>query len=296
MPKSTLQRNADTSKNVVQKGKLYIVGTPIGNLGDVSKRAQTVLSTVDRIYCEDTRVTKTLLSAFAIHTPLERADENILANKVSDILENVRAGASVAFVSDAGMPGISDPGQRLVDAALREHVSVEVIPGPNAAVVALVASGIACDHFYFHGFLPRKDGERLKLLENLAHVPGALIFYESPHRAAKTLRDMAQVFPTREVALCRELTKLHEEVIRGTAAFLAEKYKGRDLKGECVIVVAAASADKKQTQELSHEQLKEVALQLLGEDAPVSQLAKKLAKQTGISRNEAYVLLLQLQS
>lgn len=277
------------------KGTLFVVGTPIGNLGDVSERARTTLGAASKIYCEDTRVTKKLLSALSLHVPLERADENILANKLPHILQELEHGASVAFVSDAGMPAISDPGQKLVDAALLAGVCVEVIPGPTAAMTALVASGIACSHFYFYGFLPRKDGERLKVLESLATTPGALIFYESPHRVVKTLRDLAQVYPARTVALCRELTKLHEEVVRGKAGELAERYKGTEVRGECVLVVGEVASSEEAPKTWTHEEVRLEAKRLLEEDESISNLAKKLAKQTGISRNEAYVLLLEMQ-
>lgn len=277
------------------KGTLFMVGTPIGNLGDVSERARATLARVSKIYCEDTRVTKKLLSALSLHVPLERADEHALVNKVSRILQEVMDGANVAFVSDAGMPALSDPGQKLVEAALLADVHVEVIPGPTAAMTALVASGIACNHFYFYGFLPRKDGERLKVLESLAVVPGAFIFYESPHRVAKTLRDLAHVFPSRTVALCRELTKLHEEVVRATTTELAEKYKGKEVRGECVLVVSEAVSLEGAPKICSRDELKREARRLIVEDASISSVAKKLAKQTGISRNEAYVLLLEMQ-
>lgn len=277
------------------KGTLFVVATPIGNLADVSERARSTLAIVTKIYCEDTRVTKKLLSALSIHVPLERADENILTNKIPHILQELEGGASVAFVSDAGMPAISDPGQKLVDAALLAGVRVEVIPGPTAAVTALAASGIACNHFYFYGFLPRKDGERLKVLESMATIPGALIFYESPHRVAKTLRDLAHVYPGRMVALCRELTKIHEEVVRAPAAELVERYKNREVRGECVLVVSEAASSEEGTKTWTHEEIRAEAERLLTEDESISNLAKKLAKQTGISRNEAYVLLLEIQ-
>ncbi len=285
----------DDSKNKNSSGKLFIVGTPIGNLGDITKRAETVLSEADCIYCEDTRVTRKLLSALHIHTKLERADENILAHVIPSILANVAAGRFVAFVSDAGMPGISDPGQKLVDAALSAEVDVETIPGPNAAITALVASGFPTEHFFFEGFLPRKDSEKTARLEELASIPGSLIFYESPHRTPKTLQAIAEVFPKRSAALVRELTKIHEEVVRGTAEELEKAYKGKEVKGECVIVLAEAPVVEKRNS-FTHEEVVERAREVLKQDASISSLAKKLSKETGISRNEAYVLLLQLQA
>ena len=226
-------------------GILSIVGTPIGNLSDASPRVLDTLAAANTVLCEDTRVTSKLLARFEIHTSLERCDENVIASRIPAVLERLRAGERIAFVSDAGMPGISDPGQRLVDAALDEGLAVEVVPGPSALTCALVASGIACDHFFFEGFLPRKPTSRTSRLSELAWVPGALIFYESPRRVAATLAAIAEVMPARQVALVREITKIHEEVVRASAPTLAAQIAEREeIRGECVVVVASR---KKQT-------------------------------------------------
>ena len=198
-------------------GRLYVVGTPIGNLGDFSPRAAEAFRAADAICCEDTRVTSKLLAHLGISKPLLRCDENTIAARAPQMVERMFAGERIAFSSDAGMPSVSDPGQVLVDAAREAGVPVEVLPGPSACVTALVASGIPCDHFFFEGFLPRKHGERVRRLSELARVPGALIFYESPHRVVASLAAVAEVFPARQVAMCRELTKLHEEVLRAPA-------------------------------------------------------------------------------
>ena len=203
------------------EGLLSVVGTPIGNLEDASPRVRRVLGEADVVLCEDTRVTGRLMSAFGLHVRLERCDENVMAEKIDQVLGRLAAGERVAFVSDAGMPGVSDPGQRLVDAALDTGVRVEVVPGPSAVTCALVASGLASEHFFFEGFLPRKRGAQLARLAELAAVPGTLVVYESPRRVAETLANVAEVFPGRRVALVRELTKLHEEVVRGLAPELA---------------------------------------------------------------------------
>ena len=229
----------------MQSGRLYIVGTPIGNLGDLTPRAADAFRAADVICCEDTRVTAKLLAHLEISRPLIRCDENVIATRAPEIVERVLAGEIVAFASDAGMPSVSDPGQVLVDAAREAGADVEVIPGPSACVTALVASGIPCEHFFFEGFLPRKNGERVRRLQELAPVPGALLFYESPHRVAASLDAIAQVFPARTVALCRELTKLHEEVLRDKAPQLAVAVRERgELRGEMVIVVAPPAADE----------------------------------------------------
>ena len=176
------------------EGLLSVVGTPIGNLEDASPRVRRVLGEADVVLCEDTRVTGRLMSAFGLRVRLERCDENVMAEKIEQALGRLAAGERVAFVSDAGMPGVSDPGQRLVDAALDAGVRVEVVPGPSAVTCALVASGLASEHFFFEGFLPRKRGAQLARLAELAAVPGTLVVYESPRRVAETLANVAEVF------------------------------------------------------------------------------------------------------
>lgn len=226
-------------------GSLIIVGTPIGNLGDLTPRVAQAFEAADAICCEDTRVTSKLLAHLGISRPLVRCDENVIASRSPELIGRMLAGDVIAFASDAGMPSVSDPGQVLVDAAREAGVDVEVIPGPSACVTALVASGIPCEHFYFEGFLPRKHGERVRRLSQLAAIPGALLFYESPHRVAASLEAVAEVFPTRQVALCRELTKLHEEVLRAQAPYLLEQVRERgELKGEMVLVVAPPSEEE----------------------------------------------------
>lgn len=226
-------------------GRLIIVGTPIGNLGDLTPRVAQAFEAADAICCEDTRVTSKLLAHLGISRPLVRCDENVIASRSPELIGRMLAGDVIAFASDAGMPSVSDPGQVLVDAAREAGVDVEVIPGPSACVTALVASGIPCEHFYFEGFLPRKHGERVRRLSQLAAIPGALLFYESPHRVAASLEAVAEVFPTRQVALCRELTKLHEEVLRAQAPYLLEQARERgELKGEMVLVVAPPSEEE----------------------------------------------------
>ncbi len=279
-------------------GILSVVGTPIGNLEDVSPRVRRTLGEADVILCEDTRVTARLLSAFGLRVPLVRCDENVIASRVAHALERVEAGERVAFVSDAGMPGVSDPGQRLVDAALDAGLPVEVVPGPSAVTCAVAASGLACERFFFEGFLPRRHSAQLARLGELARVPGAIVCYESPHRVAATLSSVAEVMPGRRVALVRELTKLHEEVVRDEAAALAAEVAARDeVRGECVIVIApptAAELDERRRGAAPVPQsLDEAIDEGLAAGEPKSALAKRLAKAFGSSRPDVYNAILR---
>lgn len=283
-------------------GCLYMVGTPIGNLGDMSPRVAEAFRTADAICCEDTRVTSKLLAHLGISKTLIRCDENVIVQRAPELVDRLLAGETLAFASDAGMPSVSDPGQVLVDAARDVGVEVQVIPGPSACVTALVASGISCEHFFFAGFLPRKHGERVRRLSELAGVPGALLFYESPHRAAASLQAIAQVFPKRRVALCRELTKLHEEVLRDKAPALLETVLARGgMRGEMVIVVAppapdemtgiAAHVDASDQQELL---TKDIACALEA-DEPASAIAKRLSQKYSLRKREVYARVLAIQ-
>lgn len=283
-------------------GCLYMVGTPIGNLSDMSPRVAEAFRAADAICCEDTRVTSKLLAHLGISKTLIRCDENVIVQRAPELVDRLLAGETLAFASDAGMPSVSDPGQVLVDAARDAGVEVQVIPGPSACVTALVASGISCEHFFFEGFLPRKHGERVRRLSELACVPGALLFYESPHRAAASLQAIAQVFPKRRVALCRELTKLHEEVLRDVAPALLETVLARgEMRGEMVIVVAppvpdemagiAVQVDAPDQQELLAE---DIACALEA-DEPASAIAKRLSQKYSLRKREVYARVLAMQ-
>ena len=275
-------------------GVLSVVGTPIGNLSDASPRVVQTLTDADLLLCEDTRVTSKLLTHFGIRVPLQRADENVLAERIPQVLDRIASGERVAFVSDAGMPGVSDPGQRLVDAALDAGLRVEVIPGPSAVTCALVASGLPMEHFFFEGFLPRKKGPMAERLRELAVVPGALVLYESPRRVAATLAVVAEVFPLRRVGLVRELTKLHEETVRGLAQQVADQIAARDeVKGECVVVIEGPVAGE-ESQSIGQEQtlsLDEAIAEGLAAGERASALAKRLAKSYGLPRAEVYDLI-----
>lgn len=290
-------------------GMLSLVGTPIGNLGDLSTRAAETFRRADAVCCEDTRVTGKLLAYLGISKPLVRCDDNVIERRAPELVGRVLAGERIAFASDAGMPSVSDPGQVLVELACNEGAPVEVIPGPSACVTALVLSGIPSDQFFFEGFLPRKHGERVRRLQRLAPIPGALIFYESPHRVEASLKAIAEVFPQRTVALCRELTKLHEEVLRAPAPELHERVLERvELKGEMVIVVAPPSEDELDRLEAAlatgasigapvdpDDLLRSDIAEGLAAGDSANALAKRLSQKYSRKKRDVYNLALELQ-
>ena len=278
-------------------GVLSVVGTPIGNLRDVTPRALETLRAADLLLCEDTRVTSKLLAHFGIRVPLQRADENVLAERVAPTIARIEAGGRVAFVSDAGMPGVSDPGQRLVDAALDRGLRVEVIPGPSAVTCALVASGLPMEHFFFEGFLPRKASAMASRLEALAGIPGALVVYESPHRVTATLDRIAEEFPARQVALVRELTKLHEEVFKGPAQDVLREFSEREahgaIRGEIALVVGPPTPDEadRDQEELRHAAVDRARELLSDPSVSKKDIVRMLKSEFGMGRNEAYELV-----
>lgn len=281
-------------------GVLSLVGTPIGNLGDLSGRVRDTLAAADVVLCEDTRVTGRLLSAMGLRRPLERCDENVIASRVPAVLERLESGQRVAFASDAGMPAVSDPGRRLVDAALDAGLPVEVVPGPSAVTCAVAASGLDCSHFFFEGFLPRRAGARRERLDLLARVPGAVVLYESPHRVAATLAAVAEAMPGRRVALVRELTKLHEECLRGPAAELAAavaeaEAQGRPVRGECVVVVESPGVGAPAPGDGAVPNPEALARELLGQGTSPSAAAKEVARRCGLARPAAYDIVVSLK-
>lgn len=277
-------------------GKLIIVPTPIGNLGDMTLRSLEALRTADMVCAEDTRVTGKLLAHFDIRKPLERLDEAMIGSRAAGVMERVAAGEVLAYCSDAGMPGVSDPGLRLVAAARVAGVPVEVLPGASAAACAYVASGTVCPRFYFGGFFPRKAGEQRAVLEELRGLDAALVFYESPNRLVTALAAIAEVLPWRSVAVCRELTKLHEEVARGTAAELVERFAARaeepgGIRGEIALVIDAPGEDETAADAAEAAASAEArAVELAAEGLRTKQIAKQLAAEFGIARNDAYEL------
>jgi 16S rRNA (cytidine1402-2'-O)-methyltransferase len=225
-------------------GILFIVATPIGNLGDITVRALEILKSVDIIAAEDTRTTKFLLDHFDIRKPLISFYSYNEQRRVPDLIERLEQGQSIALVSDAGTPGISDPAYSIVRAAIENDIPVVPIPGPTAFVAALVVSGLSTDAFVFEGFLPVKKG-RQTMLKRLAKEERTLILYESPHKILRTLADIQQHLGDRHVAVARELTKKFEEVLRGTVSSVLEKFSSRSIKGEFVIVIEGKKKEKK---------------------------------------------------
>lgn len=270
-------------------GRLYLVGTPIGNLGDLSDRARETLRRVDLLAVEDTRRTATLLRSAGIDRPMVSLFEGNERERTVELLGRLRDGADVALLTDAGMPTISDPGFRLVRACAEEGVEVRVVPGPSAAIAALVVSGLAVDRFAFEGFLPRRPGERRGRLRVLAGDPRTLVVFESPRRLAGLLRDVTAELGDRRVAVARELTKLHEEVIRGTATEVLQRIGGGPLKGEVTVVIEGAG----EPEPPSLEELVAEAVGLVAQGRRKREAAAAVARERGGSANEIYEALVR---
>lgn len=275
---------------------LYVVATPLGNLDELSPRAAAALKAATHLYAEDTRVAKRLLLHTGSHARVFRADERTLFKQVPHILETLtNTEEVVAFVSDAGMPAISDPGEALVDQALAQGIAVEVVSGPVAAINALVASGLDASRFTFVGFLPKKQLAKEKVIAQLMQEGRTFILYESPKRVLDTLATLAHIAPTARVALARELTKLHEEVIRQVADELLQTLQKRpELKGECVLVVEPPrlSQDASALPEAAHALAENLATALVAANIKTATAAKIVAQTTNLSRDAAYNLVL----
>jgi len=270
-------------------GRLVVCATPIGNLGDVTLRVLEVLKTADVIEAEDTRVTRKLLSRYDVATPLEPYHAKNLERRTPEVVERVLAGQTVALVSDAGTPGVSDPGAHLVDACLTAGAPVEVLPGASAILTALVASGLPTHAFYFGGFLPRKAGDRMRALEKLATLDATLVFYESPRRTAATLASLAEAFPGRTAVMARELTKLHEEVARGEVSELAAQIAPRELKGEVVLLVGPPARGR-EAEMLAADpvSLRAQVDALVARGASRKDAVRAVSERTGVARNDVY--------
>jgi 16S rRNA (cytidine1402-2'-O)-methyltransferase len=265
-------------------GILYIIATPIGNLEDITYRAVRILGEVDRIACEDTRQTRKLLDRYGISKPLVSYHEHNEAARSEELLRDLKAGKNIALVSDAGTPLISDPGYRLVAGAREQGISVSPIPGPAALLAALSASGLPTDSFVFLGFFPPKSGARKKLLEEWQSSPAALIFYEAPHRVVQTLQDIAATLGARPIVLARELTKIHEEFLRGSAAELLEALAKRSpLKGEITLIVGKGEALPQ-----DDRPLKDAVAELVQSGVPRMDALKTVARRRGLSKREVY--------
>lgn len=265
---------------------LYIVGTPIGNLSDFSPRAVETLNSVDFIAAEDTRVSLKLLTYFGIQKPLISYHEHNLRERGEYILSRIENGESCAIVTDAGMPCISDPGEDLVRLCAERGVEMHVVPSPTAAMSALAISGLPTSRFSFEGFLSVTKKQRQAHLDEVKYFKRTLIFYEAPHKLTYTLQDMLENFGDRRIALCRELTKIHEEVLRGRISEMIEYYKEKTPKGEYVLIVEGAAEEEKE--EITKEKACEMAEKLIAEGKKASDACKEIAKLTGFSKSEIY--------
>ncbi len=267
---------------------LYVVATPIGNLGDMTIRALATLAAAETVLCEDTRTSAKLMERFAIKAKLWSYHEHNAQKVRPEILARLQQGATIALISDAGMPLISDPGYRLVKESVELGVPVTACPGPSAVLTGLALSGLPTDRFLFAGFVPQKQGERRKLFAEFAKLKATLIFFESPHRIIETLHDLATALPGRHVAVTRELTKLHEEVLRGAAAEIATQLEARpSVKGEITLLVGPPAGEE----EVSETELENAITHALAE-MPASKAASELAKRFNLNRSDIYQRIL----
>ncbi len=285
----------DASSNGESRSKmggpaLYLVATPIGNLEDITLRALRVLKESDLIACEDTRQTQKLLSHYGIQTRTVSYHEHNEMTKAAELVVNLEGGAKIALVTDAGMPGISDPGFRLIALAIRHHVPVVPIPGASAFLAALVASGLPTDSFRFSGFLPAKSGQRRKLLESVRESPRTQVFYEAPHRLLETLQDVIEVLGgDRHVVVAREVTKIHEEFLRGRAEEVLHQLKARgDVKGEITLLIAKAESSELRASSPEVNIAQRIREIMAADRVDEKSALKKAAKERGIGKSEAY--------
>jgi 16S rRNA (cytidine1402-2'-O)-methyltransferase len=272
-------------------GQLVVVATPIGNLGDLSPRALEVLTNADVVYCEDTRRSRTLFSAHGLSpkSPLQSLHEHNEAERCAQVVERVRAGQLVALVSDAGTPGISDPGERVVAAVARAGLVVTSAPGPSAVVAALSISGLASERFVMEGFLPRKGSERQRRVESWDHESRTVVFYESPQRLGATLGELAARWPDRDVVVARELTKLHEEIARGTLVELAARFVEREPQGEIVVVLAGVVVERV----VNDDEIQRALARAFDEGSSTRDAVDEVAAALGVARRHVYQLALE---
>jgi 16S rRNA (cytidine1402-2'-O)-methyltransferase len=279
-------------ENEEHKGILYLVPTPIGNLEDMSFRAVRILKEADLIAAEDTRNTKRLCNYFEIQTPVVSYHEHNKESSGEKLIHKIKEGMKIALVSDAGMPAISDPGYELVLAAINEKVTVVPLPGANAALPALIASGLTCQPFYFYGFLNRSKKEKKTELESLKKQTGTLVFYESPHRLKETLTSMYDVLGNRKIAICRELTKKFEEFIRGTLEEIIEWANQDEIRGEFCLIVEGADENKLKQEEMNWWETlsieEHVNHYISVKQIPSKEAIKQTAMDRGISKREVY--------
>ena len=273
-------------------GTLYIVGTPIGNLGDITERQLEVLSSVSFIAAEDTRVTRKLLAHFDIHTPLVSYHEHSPEAIIQQILGRIRSGETCAVVTDAGMPCISDPGAILVQNCIAENIPMQVIPGPSAVISALAVSGQDTTRFCFEGFLSVTKKQRFTHLESLKSETRTMVFYEAPHKLLNTLKDMLEYFGDRSVSICRELTKIHEEVTKTTLSEAVRFYEANPPRGEFVLVIAGKQNDESD-EKPSLEAVLAIAKERIADGERAADVCKQLAAETGYPKRVLYQAVIQ---
>lgn len=272
-------------------GTLYLCATPIGNLQDITLRVLETLKTVDLVACEDTRKTLQLLNHFEISKPVTSYYEHNKMTKGDVIIQQLKDGKNIALVSDAGMPGISDPGYDLVQQCLAEEIPFTVLPGAVAAITGLVLSGLPTDRFAFEGFIPRQKKERLQYFQNLAQEERTMIFYESPHRLEDTLETMAEVFPDRTMAAARELTKKFEEIVRGTPSEVLAHFEAEGIRGEFVLLMHGAEPALPEERDIDWAVNR--AAQLEADGISQKDAIKQAAKEAGLSKRDVYNFIVQ---
>lgn len=278
-------------RTFIMEGKLIFVPTPIGNLEDFTLRSIRLLKESDAIYCEDTRETLKLLNHLEFSKPLFSYHQFNERSRVKEILNKVRTGESICIVTDQGMPGISDPGEILIKAAIEEGIEPIILPGANAVLPALVLSGFSTLTFSFLGFIPRKGKDREEFLERLKESQDTVVFYESVHRVERTLEDLKKVLKNRRICLCRELTKKFEETLRGTPEEILQKIGSRNLKGEFVFVIEGNSEEEVFTE----EDIKKLLIEEINKGVKTSKAVKNISKKYDLNRNELYDFSLELK-
>ncbi|MCL1917847.1 MAG: 16S rRNA (cytidine(1402)-2'-O)-methyltransferase [Peptococcaceae bacterium] len=274
--------------SAIEPGTLYVCATPIGNLSDITLRVLEVLQGVDLIAAEDTRYSRKLLARYEIKTPVTSCHEHNERARTPELVDRLRRGQTVALVSDAGMPGISDPGSILMEACREQGIAVDVLPGPNAAVTALVLSGLSKCTYFYGGFLP-VGKKRKRALGDLAGLSCTLVFYEAPHRLVRTLRDLLGVLGDRDAAVCRELTKVHQQVHRGTLQELIEEFEGQAPRGECCLVVAGTVAKTESEIEVrKDDEMRRIWAELTENGMEAKEAVKETAQRLGVPKRCVY--------
>ena len=276
----------------IKPGALYLCATPIGNLEDITLRVRRILQEVKLIAAEDTRHTRKLLSFYDIHTPLTSYHEHNKLSKGEKLISELKSGNDIALVSDAGTPGISDPGEDLVRLAVGEGIIVIPVPGASAVVCALVGSGLPTDRFVFEGFLPRTKKDRNKVMAQLVTDERTVVFYESPHRVVKTLQEILDIAGDRDVVVTRELTKAFEEFVRGKVSVVLEHFLNNPPRGEITVVLAGNKGEQKEAPKRDFEEIGKLVKNCMTQGRDKKQAIKEVSRTTGISKREVYSAVL----